>query len=88
MLLTFGLTSANVDADIFNLWIARDLVPKLPPGAVVVMDNATFHTQSDTRIMIESAGHTGASRPRPATVMRNSPRTARSWSATSLSQPS
>lgn len=57
-LLTIGLTSANVDADIFNLWIERSLIPKLPPAAVVVMDNATFHRRSDTRIKIENAGHT------------------------------
>ncbi|MFV0409218.1 MAG: transposase [Paracoccus sp. (in: a-proteobacteria)] len=56
-LLTVGLTGANVDAEIFNLWLGRDLIPKLPPGAVVVMDNASFHKRADTREMIESAGH-------------------------------
>lgn len=58
VLLTVGLTCANVDADLFNLWIEHSLMPKLPPAAVVVMDNATFHTGSDTRTMIENAGHT------------------------------
>ena len=58
VLLTVGLTTANVDADIFNLWLKHDLIPKLPPKAVLVMDNATFHKRSDTREMIRQAGHT------------------------------
>lgn len=57
VLLTVGLTTSNVDADMFNLWLEGDLLPKLPPGAVVVMDNAAFHKRSDTREMIENAGH-------------------------------
>lgn len=56
-LLSVGLTQSNVDADLFNLWLAHDLIPKLPPGAVLVMDNATFHKRSDTMAMIEQAGH-------------------------------
>jgi len=45
-------------ADIFNLWLTQDLIPKLPPGAVLVLDNATFHKRADTRVAIETAGHT------------------------------
>ncbi|MFV0293524.1 MAG: IS630 family transposase [Paracoccus sp. (in: a-proteobacteria)] len=56
-LLTVGLTVCNVDAELFNLWLGHDLIPKLPPGAVLVMDNATFHKRGDTREMIENAGH-------------------------------
>ncbi len=58
MLLSVGLTEANVDADIFNLWLKGDLIPKLPPGAVLVMDRATFHRRADTRAAIAAAGHT------------------------------
>ncbi len=57
VLLTVGLTEENVDAQIFNIWLEQDLIPKLPPGAVLVMDNATFHKRQDTRAMIERAGH-------------------------------
>ena len=57
VLLTAGLTASNVDAEIFNLWLGQDLIPKLPPGAVPVMDNATFHKRADTREMIENAGY-------------------------------
>ena len=42
----------------------RDLQPlagkgsaaSVPPGAVVVLDNATFHKRQDTRAMMEEAG--------------------------------
>ena len=57
-LLSAGLTTSNVDADMFNLWLKHDLVPKLPPSSVLVMDNATFHKRSDTKEMVVSAGHT------------------------------
>lgn len=57
VLLTVGLTFSNIDADIFNLWLEGDLLPKLPPGAVIVLDNATFHKRSDTREIVENAGH-------------------------------
>lgn len=43
--------------DVFNLWLRHDLIPKLPPGAVLVMDNATFHKRADTKAMIKNAGH-------------------------------
>ncbi len=52
-----GLTTANVDADIFNLWLERDLIPKLPAGAVLVVDNASFHRRADTTEIIARAGH-------------------------------
>ena len=58
VLLTVGLTDGNVDADVFNLWLEHDLIPKLPPASVVVMDNATFHKRADTKAMIRNAGHT------------------------------
>ena len=57
-LLTVGLTTTNVDADMFNLWLQYDLIPKLPPGSVLVMDNAAFHKRQDTQAVIKAAGHT------------------------------
>ena len=57
-LLSIGLTQANVDADIFNLWLTGDLVPKIPPASVLIMDLATFHRRADTRAAIANAGHT------------------------------
>ena len=58
VLLTAGLNLANVDADIFNLWLKHQLLPKLPPASIVVMDNATFHKRADTSRMLNAAGHT------------------------------
>lgn len=57
VLLSVGLTFSNVDAEFFNLWLDKGLLLKLPPGAVIVMDNVTFHKRNDTRDMIENAGH-------------------------------
>ncbi|MFV0292497.1 MAG: transposase, partial [Paracoccus sp. (in: a-proteobacteria)] len=58
VLLSVGLTASNVDADMFNLWLGQDLLPKLPPDAVLVLDNASFHKRSDTEKLIAGAGHT------------------------------
>lgn len=57
-LLTVGLFNTNINADVFTAWLEQDLIPKLPPNAVLVMDNATFHKRSDTLEAIENAGHT------------------------------
>ena len=56
-LLTIGLFKANINADIFTAWVQQDLLPKLPPNSVIVMDNATFHKRSDTQALIQKAGH-------------------------------
>ena len=58
VLVCVGLTEANVDADIFNLWLEHDLIPKLPSKAILVMDRATFHRRGDTKDLIKDAGHT------------------------------
>jgi transposase len=57
-LLAVGLTTANVDADMFNLWLERFLLPELPPKAVLVMDNAAFHKRNDTQALIKKTEHT------------------------------
>ncbi len=56
-LLTITLFECNIDSDVFNSWVATDLIPKLPPNTVVVMDNAAFHKRKDTRETIQNAGH-------------------------------
>lgn len=57
-LLTASLFECTIDSDIFHAWIVQELLPKLPPGAVIVMDNATFHKRQDTQQAIINAGHT------------------------------
>jgi transposase len=56
-LLSVGLTSCNVDAALFNLWLGADRLPKLPPKSVVVMGNATFRKRADTKDLVNQAGH-------------------------------
>jgi transposase len=56
-LISVGLTTANIDADLFNLWLQQDLIPKLPPDSVLVMDNATFHKRADTKRIVGAQGH-------------------------------
>ena len=51
------MTEANVDAELFNLWLRHDSLPELPPGSVLILDNATFHKRQDTQTMISDAGH-------------------------------
>lgn len=41
---------------LFDLWLEQFLVPVLLPGQVIVMDNASFHKSSRTRLLIERAG--------------------------------
>jgi transposase len=57
-LLTACLFSCNIDSDVFQGWLTGDLIPKLPPGCVLVMDNATFHKRQDMKEAIKNAGHT------------------------------
>lgn len=39
-LLTVGLFTANVNADVFAAWLKQNLIPKLPDNAVLVMDKS------------------------------------------------
>lgn len=56
-LITVCLFEANIDSDVFYLWLTRDLIPKLPEKSIIVMDNASFHKRSDMIEAIEKAGH-------------------------------
>ena len=57
-LLTTSLFTTNIDSEIFCEWTVQDLLPKLPPACVVVMDNASFHKRADIQDAIQKAGHT------------------------------
>ena len=58
VLLTVSLFQANVNTEIFNTWVTQDLIPKLPPQSVVIMDNASFHKGASIQKAIEDSGHT------------------------------
>jgi hypothetical protein len=47
LLLTVSLFSFNVNSDVFHAWMTQDLLPKVPVGSVIVMDNASFHKRED-----------------------------------------
>lgn len=57
ILLTVSLFNGNINTSIFNAWVDHDLLPKLPPGSVLVMDNATFHKDKQMQRAIKEAGH-------------------------------
>lgn len=48
--------TGTTDAKRFNGWIEKCLVPVLPSGKTIVMDNAPIHKSKLTKELIESAG--------------------------------
>jgi transposase len=44
------------NADVFNTWLEKVLLPTLPKGTTVIMDNATFHKSIKTKKLIEKFG--------------------------------
>ena len=47
-----------IGALLTGVLLSDDLIPKLPPVSVPVMNRATFHRRSDTEDAIKAAGHT------------------------------
>jgi hypothetical protein len=45
-----------VNADVFEAFVEKVLLPQLRPGDVVVLDNLSSHKRLKTRTLIESAG--------------------------------
>jgi len=58
LLLTVTLFETTIDTGIFDTWVQKDLVPKLPPQSVVILDNATFHKGVAMKKALDQAGHT------------------------------
>lgn len=55
--LNVNLVDGDIDADVFYARVSRELLPGLPEGSVVVMDNAAFHKRGDIQEIITSSGH-------------------------------
>ncbi|MDE1493401.1 transposase, partial [Xenorhabdus bovienii] len=53
---TLSLFAGTLNANVFHAWLTQDLLPKLPKGTVIVMDNAPFHKRGDTRQAITDHG--------------------------------
>lgn len=58
ILLTVSMFDSTITTEIYTAWMKQDLIPKLPPQSVVVMDNATFHKGNEMKNALEEAGHT------------------------------
>lgn len=54
--LTLSVFDCSINSDVFYAWLTQDLLPKVKPDSVIVMDNATFHKRSDMLHAIESYG--------------------------------
>jgi len=52
------LFEGTCNSDIFNLWLDKQLCPRLGENHVVVMDNAAFHKGRRTQELIENTGAT------------------------------
>lgn len=57
-LLSVSLFDGTINSDVFEGWVEQDLLPKLPPHSVIIMDNAAFHKKTSTKQLIDNAGHT------------------------------
>ncbi len=53
---TLSLFTSSINSDVFYAWLTQDLLPKVNAGAVIVMDNATFHKRNDMLNAISQAG--------------------------------
>ena len=43
------------NTDLFNAWLKEVLVPQLPPGKLLILDNATFHRSKESQKIVEKA---------------------------------
>ena len=57
ILFAVGLFNCNIDTEVFKTWIKYFLLPNLKTKTVIVMDNATFHKNSQMLNDIVKAGH-------------------------------
>ncbi len=55
--LSVELWQCTIDSDVFYAWVTQALLPKCPPKAVIVLDNASFHKREDIQTAIQKAGH-------------------------------
>ena len=50
------LFDGTCNTEMFNVWLAQQLLPLLVTGSIIVMDNATFQKSPLTRQLIEQVG--------------------------------
>lgn len=49
--------SGTMDSSLFEYWFEKQLLPALPPDAVIVMDNASFHRRAQLMHAAQKRGH-------------------------------
>ena len=47
VLIAVTLFTCNIDADIFYTWLQEALLPNIPAGSVLIIDNTAFHKRND-----------------------------------------
>ena len=57
LLLTLSLFYSSINTGVFTAWVIQDLLPKLPPRSVLILDNASFHKGNLMQKAIAEAGH-------------------------------
>jgi len=50
------LFPGTCDTDVFNEWLASELLSQLKPGTVIILDNAKFHKSQLTIDLVRLAG--------------------------------
>jgi len=46
----------SCDRSVFETWLKQVLIPELPTGSVLIMDNASFHKGGNIPEIVEMAG--------------------------------
>ena len=46
-----------MNSSLFETWFTDQLLPALPPDAVIVMDNASFHRKAQLISIAQKSGH-------------------------------
>jgi len=44
------------NTELFNIWLKQMLIPKLKPGQVLILDNASFHRSEESKKLVEAVG--------------------------------
>lgn len=47
------LFDGHCNSNVFNNWLERELLPQLPAGTLIILDNAAFHKTEMTRKLVE-----------------------------------
>jgi hypothetical protein len=55
-LINVGLFQGDTNSEVFHAWLTQQFLPCVPAGAVIVMDNATFHKRHDAQQAIVRSG--------------------------------